>query len=83
MIVQKFGFHAGEAQEVFPATNNQEAIKAADDISAIEFLVFGTWDGFEAQVKTGHPSAYRHEVDLGVLSIQVTRLGPDWRLSVR
>ncbi|HTQ96939.1 MAG TPA: carboxylesterase family protein [Candidatus Acidoferrum sp.] len=65
-LVQKFGFHAGEAQKVFPATNNAEAVKAADDLSAIEFLVYGTWAWLEAQVKTGNSPVYRYQFDLGV-----------------
>ena len=66
MLVQKFGFHAGEAQKVFPATNNQDAVKAADDISAAEFVVFGTWSWLEAQLKTGNSPVYRYQFDLGV-----------------
>jgi para-nitrobenzyl esterase len=66
ILVQKFGLHAAEAQKVFPATNNQDAVKAADDISAAEFLVFGTWAWLEAQVKTGNSPVYRYQFDLGV-----------------
>jgi para-nitrobenzyl esterase len=66
LLVQKFGFHAAEASKVFPATNNQDAIKAADDLSAAEFVVFGTWAWLEAQVKTGNAPVYRFQFDLGV-----------------
>jgi len=66
MLVQKFGlFHAAEAAKVFPATNSQDAIKAADDLSAAEFVVFGTWAWLEAQVKTGNAPVYRFLFDLG------------------
>lgn len=65
MLMQKFGFHAVEAQKVFPATNNQDAVKAADDISAAEFVVFGTWSWLEAQAKTGNSPVYHYQFDLG------------------
>jgi para-nitrobenzyl esterase len=66
MLMQKFGFHAGEAQKVFPAANNQDAVRAADDISAAEFVVFSTWSWLEAQVKTGNSPVYRYKFDLGI-----------------
>jgi para-nitrobenzyl esterase len=66
ILVQKFGFHAAEAQKVFPAANNQQAVKAADDLSAAEFVVFGTWSWLEAQQKIANSSVYRYQFDLGV-----------------
>jgi para-nitrobenzyl esterase len=66
LLMQKFGFHAGEAQKVFSATTNQDAVQAADDISAAEFVVFSTWSWLEAQVKTGNSPVYRFKFDLGV-----------------
>jgi para-nitrobenzyl esterase len=75
VLVQKFGFHAGEAQKVFLANSNQEAVKAADDISAAEFLVFGTWSWMEAQVKTGNSPVYRYQFDLGA-PVELSHNGP-------
>lgn len=65
MLMQKFGLRSFEATKYFPATSTEEAIKSADDLSAIEFLVYGNWAWLEAQVKTGSSPVYRYYFDLG------------------
>jgi para-nitrobenzyl esterase len=58
-LFQKFGIHAGEAQKYFHATNNAEAVRAADDLLANEFLVFSDWLWMEDHVNAGFP-VYRY-----------------------
>jgi len=66
MLMQKFGLRSFEATKYFPATSTEQAIRSADDLSAAEFLVYGTWAWLEAQVKTGGSPVYRFYFDLGV-----------------
>lgn len=58
-LFQKFGLHAGEAQKYFHATNNEEAVRAADTLLANEFLVYSDWLWMEDHVNAGFP-VYRY-----------------------
>jgi len=58
-LFQTFGMHAGEAQKYFHATNNEEAIRAADDLLANQFMVFSDWTWMEAHLNSGFP-VYRY-----------------------
>jgi para-nitrobenzyl esterase len=62
-LFQKFGMHAGEAQKYFHATNNAEAVRAADDLLANEFLVFSDWLWMEDHANAGFP-VYRYYFSL-------------------
>jgi para-nitrobenzyl esterase len=61
---QKFGSQAAEFLKVYRATNDQEALLAADDFSSDSFIGFGTWSWLEAQVKSGVTSVFRYRFDL-------------------
>jgi para-nitrobenzyl esterase len=61
---QKFGGQAAEFLKVYRATNDQEALLAADDFSSDSFIGFGTWSWLEAQVKSGVASVFRYRFDL-------------------
>jgi para-nitrobenzyl esterase len=66
MALQKFGFHGGEFLKVYHATNDAEAVRAADDFDSDTFVGFGTWAWLEAQVNSGVASVFRYSFDLGV-----------------
>jgi para-nitrobenzyl esterase len=48
LAFQKFGLHAGDFLMVYRATNDEEAMRAADDFAADSFVGFGTWSWLEA-----------------------------------
>jgi para-nitrobenzyl esterase len=58
-LFQTFGMHAAEAQKYFHATDNQEAVRAADDLLANQFMVFSDWTWMEEQSVSGFP-VYRY-----------------------
>jgi para-nitrobenzyl esterase len=62
-LLQKFGLHAGEAQGLFKATDNPEAVRAGDDLNGMEFVSYTVWSLMEAQGNTPQP-AFRYEFDL-------------------
>ena len=51
-LFQRFGLHAGEAQKLFHASNDQEAIRAGDDMNGMEFVGFTAWAWLESQANT-------------------------------
>jgi para-nitrobenzyl esterase len=61
---EKFGSQAAEFLKVYRASNDQEALLAADDFSSDSFIGFGTWSWLEAQVKSGVTSVFRYRFDL-------------------
>ena len=63
MLMQNFGLHAAEAQKYFHATNNAEAVRAADDLNAILFVVYTGWAWMESHSSSGHP-VYRYYFEL-------------------
>jgi len=63
MLMQNFGFHAGEAQKYFHAANNEEAVRAADDLNALLFVVYTDWAWMESHSSSGHP-VYRYYFEL-------------------
>ena len=82
MALQKFGFHAGEFLKVYPATNDAEAVRAADDFDSDAFVGFGTWAWLEAQVSSGVASVFRYRFDLGVPG-DLKHPGDTGRISLR
>lgn len=66
VALQKFGLHAGDFLKVYHATNDQEAVQAADDFEADSFVGFSTWSWLEAQVNSGVSEVYRFSFDLGI-----------------
>lgn len=59
VLFQTFGLHAGEAQKYFHATTNEEAVHAADELLANQFMVFSDWTWMEAQSAAAYP-VYRY-----------------------
>jgi para-nitrobenzyl esterase len=58
--VKEFGPRADEFLKVYHATNDAEALRAAEDFAGDRFLVYSTWAWLEAQVKTGGAPVYRY-----------------------
>jgi len=58
-LFQTFGMRAGEAQKYFHATTNDEAVHAADELLANQFMVFSDWTWMEAHANSGFP-VYRY-----------------------
>jgi para-nitrobenzyl esterase len=59
---QQFKDNADAALKVYPASNDDEALRSAGDLASDSFIVFGTWKWLEMQTKTGKP-VYRFEFD--------------------
>lgn len=64
MLLQKFGLRSLEAARFFPAANNEQAVRSADELNALDFLVYGTWAWLEAHAKTGGAPVYRYYFNL-------------------
>ncbi len=61
---KEFGARADEFAKVYAATNDQEALRAAEDLAGDRFIAYSTWAWIEAQVKTGDAPVYRYRFDL-------------------
>jgi para-nitrobenzyl esterase len=66
LAFQKFGLHAGDFLELYRATNDEEAVRAADDFAGDSFVGFSTWSWLEAQVNSGVSAVFRFRFDLGI-----------------
>lgn len=64
LAAEKFGANADEFLKVYHASNDEEALRAADDFSSDSFIGFGTWSWLEAQAKSGYGSVFRYRFDL-------------------
>jgi para-nitrobenzyl esterase len=60
-----FGPDALKFLAVYPATNDAQAVRSANDYAGDKFIAFSTWAWLEAQVKTGGAPVYRYFLDLG------------------
>jgi para-nitrobenzyl esterase len=49
--------------KVFPAANDDEAKRAAQDFEGDQFIAYSTWKWIEMQLKTGESPVYRYEFD--------------------
>ncbi|MGH9616740.1 MAG: carboxylesterase/lipase family protein [Acidobacteriaceae bacterium] len=65
MAKKTFGSRAQEFLNVYAASNDAEALRAAEDFSGDSFIAYSTWAWLEAQVKTGDASVYRYHFELG------------------
>lgn len=65
MASQQFGARKDDFLKVYSATNDQEALRVAEDFSGDNFIAYSTWAWLEAQVKTGEAPVYRYRFDLG------------------
>jgi para-nitrobenzyl esterase len=64
LAVESFGTQADEFLKIYHASNDEEALQAADDLASAGFIAFGTWAWLEAQVKSGVTSVRRYRFDL-------------------
>lgn len=62
---EEFGTRADEFLKAYAASNNAEALRAAEDFAGDRFIAYSTWAWLEAQVKTGQAPVYRYRFDLG------------------
>jgi para-nitrobenzyl esterase len=62
-LLQRFGLHIIEAQRLFPATTDQEAVRAGDDLGGMEFVGYTVWAWMEAQAATPQ-KAFRYQFNL-------------------
>jgi para-nitrobenzyl esterase len=65
MAHQLFGTRADEALRVYAATNDDEALRVAEDYAGDTFIAYSTWAWLEAQVKTGDAPVFRYRFDRG------------------
>jgi para-nitrobenzyl esterase len=50
--------------KVYPGDTDEQAVQSAIDYQSDNFIVAGTWQWIEAQVKTGDVPVYRYRLDL-------------------
>ena len=60
-----FGPSAEGFLSVYRATNDDEALRSANDYASDRFITFSTWSWLEAQSKTGGQPVYRYFFDPG------------------
>ena len=58
-----FGHRADEFLKLYPAGNDEQAKRSAQDLSGDQFIAFGTWKWLDMQGATGHSTVYRYEFD--------------------
>ncbi|HEX4169950.1 MAG TPA: carboxylesterase/lipase family protein [Bryobacteraceae bacterium] len=59
----KFGDKADEMLKAYPASNDAEAKRAAQDLSSDEFIGYSTWKWIEMQGSTGASPVYRYHFE--------------------
>jgi para-nitrobenzyl esterase len=60
-----FGAKAAEFLKLYPAENDAQAFRSAEDYDGDKFIAWSTWKWIEAQVSTGKSPVYRYRFDLG------------------
>lgn len=61
---KEFGENASAFLKVYPADDDQTAIRSWEDFAGDRFIGFGTWKWLEAQATTGKQPTYRYRFDL-------------------
>jgi len=61
---ERFGDKADAVLRLYPAANDQEALRSATDFAGDQFIAYGTWKWIEIDRKTGDSDIYRYEMDL-------------------
>ena len=64
MAVQRFGGRADDFLKVYAASNDEEALRVAEDFAGDTFTAYSTWDWLEAQVHSGDAPVYRYCFEL-------------------
>jgi para-nitrobenzyl esterase len=58
-----FGDRADEFLKLYPAENDEQAKRSAQDLAGDQFIAFSTWKWIEMQGATGRSTVYRYEFD--------------------
>jgi para-nitrobenzyl esterase len=61
---KEFGDKAAEFLRLYPATDNEIALRSLEDLAGDQFIAWSTWNWHEAQLKTGKRPVYRYRFDL-------------------
>jgi len=59
----RFGADAEKFLKLYPAGNDAEARRSAQDFSGDQFIAYGTWKWLEMHQKTGKSAVYRYRFD--------------------
>jgi para-nitrobenzyl esterase len=65
---KEFGQKAAEFLKLYPADDDVQALRSAEDYAGDQFIAWSTWKWIEAQVMTGKQPVYRYRFDLGLPS---------------
>jgi para-nitrobenzyl esterase len=66
-LAQKdFGEKAADFLKLYPAGNDAQALRSAEDYRGDRFIAWGTWMWIEAQSTTGKQPVYRYRFDLAL-----------------
>lgn len=65
MANKQFGSQADEFLKAYAASNDEDALRVAEDFAGDRFIAYSTWAWIEAQVKTGDAPVFRYRFDLG------------------
>jgi len=60
---EHYGDKADEFLSAFPARDDEQAVRSADDFTTNAFIALGGWKWAEAQSKTGRSPVYRYRFD--------------------
>jgi para-nitrobenzyl esterase len=61
-----FGDQADAALKLYPASNDEEALRSAGDLASDQFIDYCTWKWIDLQVKTSKAPVYRYQFDRAV-----------------
>lgn len=61
-----FGDQADRALKLYPASNDEEALRSAGDLASDQFIDYCTWKWIELQAQTGKAPVYRYQFDRAV-----------------
>ena len=60
---KEFGDKADEFLKLYPAKNDAQAKRAAQDVSGDQFIAYSTWKWIQMQLETGHSPVYRYHFE--------------------
>jgi para-nitrobenzyl esterase len=62
-LAKEFPDRAEEAANVYAATDDASAVRAATDLAADRFIAYSTWKWMDGQIATGKAPVYRYRFD--------------------
>ncbi len=71
----QFGDQAAAAAEVYPASNDEEAMQSAADLASDLFMSYSTWQWIEAHTETARAPVYRYRFDRVLPDDPASRFG--------